>query len=222
MGLTRSRDKVHHRADGLHLEFSSYLASFPRELSYLITLSGILHFLQPFSLLRGDDPQCYFINIFWHSLVFYYIHQEKWLTYVLLIVSRTEKWRSEKYVHYVEHSSCGVSLGECSVVLSGVSVSVWSHLSPATVRTQLTGVPPPARSLQSHLHCCSLPPPSSLAAHDSEQRYNFLTATASNTSLNWNQSSLEMSDSVATNFIVSGVLTHHLWRAGWDQDQAGE
>ena len=82
-----------------------------------------------------------------------------------------------------------------------------------------TELPGPGRACsQSHLQCCSLLLPSSPpAAHDSEHRYNFLTATASNTSLNWNQSSLEMSDSVATNFIVSGVLTHQLWRAGGEK-----
>ena len=49
-----------------------------------------------------------------------------------------------------------------------------------------------------------LPPP--LPAHGAE--IQFLDSYSFQTSLNWNQSSLEMSDSVATNFIVSGVLTH--------------
>ena len=60
MGLTRSRDGVHHRPDGVHLKFSSYLASSPHELSYLIALSAI--FISSIFLInevKGDGPKYY-------------------------------------------------------------------------------------------------------------------------------------------------------------------
>ena len=95
MGLTRSRDRLHHGPDGLHLEFSSYLASFPREPSYLITLSGIFSFLIFLFWLEEVKvmTQCHclwlVITLWWQELDITYVCSNLWQSVFCL-------WSSEK------------------------------------------------------------------------------------------------------------------------------